>query len=386
VEDSTRPVRPDQGKSGRAIKLISNHFRIQLPKGKAHHYDLMLKMINNRKPAVKTVKAARSSKDKKAPKAVTRTAVQYWLKRIGQDPYKFAFDGRCNLYSRERISVVHDGELNTFQFEVPAALMPETEARADGSGCQFELQVSYAAEIDFDQLNSVLDGRSPGTHIDLQQVLNVSNILLKQQCLDYAYPDVRNTVFPPSVQPERPIMLGGALELWNGFYQSVRPSAWKTLNVDVSYSAFLPACDLLDILMETVSFMRNQLQNFATRPATDDQVRYMNEMLRKRLRQTRVEVTLGGITRKYTFDRLSRDGARIQRFEVETNGVSKVTTVEEYFRTQKNYTIKYPFLPLVKALGRNTYLPLELCRVMANQHYSGKLEPEEQAVMVRNSR
>ena len=128
--------------------------------------------------------------------------------------------------------------------------------------------------------------------------------------------------------PERPaIQLGGGLELWHGYHQSIRHSQmWKPLlNIDVANTAFYKEQGVIDYMRENVRMREPQI-----RPGSISKPDMMK--FEKSLKGIKVEPTHRGtgVVRRYKVMGLSRTPANKTFFEGENGQIS----VDDYFRRE----------------------------------------------------
>uniref|UniRef100_A0A8C2IMJ4 Argonaute RISC component 4 n=1 Tax=Cyprinus carpio TaxID=7962 RepID=A0A8C2IMJ4_CYPCA len=189
------------------------------------------------------------------------------------------------------------------------------------------------------------------------------------------YTPVGRSFFSPPEGYYHP--LGGGREVWFGFHQSVRPAMWNMmLNIDAFYRAqpvieFM--CEVLDI----------QNINEQTKPLTDSQrVKFTKE-----IRGLKVEVThCGQMKRKYRVCNVTRRPASHQTFPLQLeNGQAMECTVAQYFKQKYSLQLKYPHLPCLQVgqEQKHTYLPLEVCNIVAGQRCIKKLTDNQTSTMIK---
>ena len=85
------PKRPDYGTRGRPIALKANFFKVSLPRGDIHHYDVAM---------------VPGSCPRKLNRDVVQAMVQEYSNIFKTE--KPVFDGRKNLYSRQPLPIGND--------------------------------------------------------------------------------------------------------------------------------------------------------------------------------------------------------------------------------------------------------------------------------------
>ena len=152
------------------------------------------------------------------------------------------------------------------------------------------------------------------------------------------YPSNKKCFFPGRDSGIRPI--GAGIELWRGYFQSVRPAIGRMLiNVDISTGVMYRSGRLIDLALEFLG--RSGSPN-----ALSPQHGLPN---RERLR---LQQFISGIKittphrarhpdRRRLVEKLTRDSARDHTFE---NGDGQTMTVLEYFRDKLNISLQFPDL------------------------------------------
>ena len=135
--------------------------------------------------------------------------------------------------------------------------------------------------------------------------------------------------------------IGAGIELWQGYFQSLRPSQNKMYtNIDVSTGVIYKPTDLLSACIEFL-----QLRSPTELGQISQQYR---DHLGNFFRGLRVRTTYPP-ERHYVIEGIARTSPRTHMF-LKKDGTS--TTVENYFR-ELNVTLKYPLLPCVDVSGIN---------------------------------
>ncbi|KAF9323131.1 hypothetical protein BG006_001739 [Podila minutissima] len=192
--------RPGTGTAGKQIKIRSNFFEItQLPNINVTHYDVTIT------PDV--------------PPIVNRKVYEHFitLHRVsdlgGARP---VFDGRKNIFSPK----VFPFESKTFEFvlpedEVPKGVTPRRPPRA------FRLKIKKASEINLEELHRFLVGKAAMSNNILTAIMALDVLIRHKPAMLYS--NVGRSFFTPDGAQQ----LYGGVEVWNGFYQSARPTVGK---------------------------------------------------------------------------------------------------------------------------------------------------------------
>ncbi|XP_064651871.1 protein argonaute-2-like isoform X5 [Lineus longissimus] len=342
------PGRPNHGTEGRPIMLRANHFQVRMPKGFIHHYDV-------------------SITPDKCPRRVNREIiermVQAYSQRIfnGQKP---VFDGRKNLYSRDPLP-----NIGRDKVELEVTLPGEGKDRV------FMVAIRWTAQVNLYALEEALDGK-------LQEIPNDAILALDvvmRHLPSMKYTPVGRSFFSPPEGYDHP--LGGGREVWFGFHQSVRPSHWKMmLNIDVSATAFYKAQPVIEFMCEVLDIRDVNEQR---RPLVDSQrVKFTKE-----IKGLKVEIThCGTMKRKYRVCNVTRRPAHTQSFPLQLDsGQTVECTVGKYFAEKYKMKLQYPHLPCLQVgqEQKHTYLPLEVCNIVAGQRCIKKLTDMQTSTMIK---
>ncbi|KAK6618088.1 Protein argonaute-2 [Polyplax serrata] len=340
------PRRPNLGREGRPIVLRANHFQISMPRGYVHHYDINIQ-------------------PDKCPRKVNReiieTMVHAYSKIFGS--LKPVFDGRQNLYTRDPLPIGND------RVELEVTLPGEGKDRV------FRVTIKWVAQVSLFALEEALEGRTRQIPFDTILALDV----VMRHLPSMTYTPVGRSFFSSPDGYYHP--LGGGREVWFGFHQSVRPSQWKMmLNIDVSATAFYKAQPVIDFMCEVLDIREINEQR---KSLTDSQrVKFTKE-----IKGLKIEIThCGTMRRKYRVCNVTRRPAHMQSFPLQLeNGQTVECTVAKYFLDKYKMKLKYPHLPCLQVgqEHKHTYLPLEVCNIVAGQRCIKKLTDMQTSTMIK---
>ncbi|XP_037579108.1 protein argonaute-2-like [Dermacentor silvarum] len=340
------PRRPNVGTEGRPILLRANHFQISMPRGFLHHYDVTI--TPDKCP-------------RKVNREIIETMVQSYSKIFGSQ--KPVFDGRKNMYTRD------DLPLGKEKAELEVTLPGEGKDRV------FRVAIKWVAQVSLYALEEVLEGRSRHIPMDAVQALDV----VMRHLPSMTYTPVGRSFFSSPDGYFHP--LGGGREVWFGFHQSVRPSQWKMmLNIDVSATAFYKAQPVIEFMCEVLELRDVNEQR---KPLTDSQrVKFTKE-----IKGLKIEIThCGSMRRKYRVCNVTRRPAQLQSFPLQLeNGQTVECTVAKYFLDKYKMKLRYPHLPCLQVgqEHKHTYLPLEVCNIVAGQRCIKKLTDMQTSTMIK---
>ncbi|KTF81628.1 hypothetical protein cypCar_00030049 [Cyprinus carpio] len=136
----------------------------------------------------------------------------------------------------------------------------------------------------------------------------------------------------------------------------------------------------LDVVMRHLPSMSIEEQQ---KPLTDSQrVKFTKE-----IKGLKVEIThCGQMKRKYRVCNVTRRPASHQTFPLQQeNGQTIECTVAQYFKDKYKLVLLYPHLPCLQVgqEQKHTYLPLEVCNIVAGQRCIKKLTDNQTSTMIR---
>ncbi|OQR70150.1 protein argonaute-2-like [Tropilaelaps mercedesae] len=340
------PRRPNVGTEGRPIMLRANHFQITMPRGYLHHYDVTIT-------------------PDKCPRKVNREIIETMVQSCSKifSNQKPVFDGRKNMYTRDDLPIGKD------KVELEVTLPGEGKDRV------FRVGIKWMAQVSLYGLEEALEGRSRNIPLDAIQAMDV----VMRHLPSMTYTPVGRSFFSSPEGYFHP--LGGGREVWFGFHQSVRPSQWKMmLNIDVSATAFYKAQPVTDFMGEVLDLRDVAEQR---RVLTDSQrVKFTKE-----IKGLKIEIThCGSMRRKYRVCSVTRRPAQLQSFPLQLeNGQTVECTVAKYFLDKYKMKLRYPHFPCLQVgqEHKHTYLPLEVCNVVAGQRCIKKLTDLQTSTMIK---
>ncbi|XP_019754002.2 protein argonaute-2 isoform X2 [Dendroctonus ponderosae] len=340
------PRRPNLGREGRPIGLKANHFQICMPRGFVHHYDVNIQ-------------------PDKCPRKVNREIIETMVKSYGKifGTLKPVFDGRNNLYTRDPLPIGNSRE------ELEVTLPGEGKDRL------FRVSIKWVAQVSLYGLEEALEGRT--RQIPYEAILALDVVMRHLPSMSYT--PVGRSFFSSPEGYYHP--LGGGREVWFGFHQSVRPSQWKMmLNIDVSATAFYKAQPVIEFMCEVLDIRDINEQR---KPLTDSQrVKFTKE-----IKGLKIEIThCGAMRRKYRVCNVTRRPAQMQSFPLQLeNGQTVECTVAKYFLDKYKMKLRYPHLPCLQVgqEHKHTYLPLEVCNIVAGQRCIKKLTDMQTSTMIK---
>ncbi|MGH0165688.1 UNVERIFIED_CONTAM: hypothetical protein FKN15_049194, partial [Acipenser sinensis] len=340
------PRRPGLGTVGKPIRLLANHFQVQIPKIDVYHYEVDIKP---------------EKRPRRVNREVVDTMVRHFKMQIFGDTQP-GYDGKKNMYTAQPLPIGRD------------RVDLEVTLPGEGKDQTFKVSIQWVSVVSLQMLLEALSGNLEVPE-DSVQALDV----ITRHLPSMRYTPVGRSFFSPPEGYYHP--LGGGREVWFGFHQSVRPAMWNMmLNIDVSATAFYRAQPVIEFMCEVLDI---QNINEQTKPLTDSQrVKFTKE-----IRGLKVEVThCGQMKRKYRVCNVTRRPASHQTFPLQLeNGQAMECTVAQYFKQKYSLQLKYPHLPCLQVgqEQKHTYLPLEVCNIVAGQRCIKKLTDNQTSTMIK---
>ncbi|KAI7870721.1 Piwi domain-containing protein [Spinellus fusiger] len=339
--------RPGIGRVGKPVRVRSNFFEVtSFPTQNIHHYDV-------------TIDPADS------PPALCRKIWKTFEDMDGQGVLKgikTIYDGRKNVFSPKLLQLGEEGAL---AFDVE---LQEGATATKRTGNSFKIRIKKAGEVNMEELRRFLNGQSACTSNCLTAIM-VLDVLIRHMPT-MMYSTVGRSFFTP--QDSRPLPNGA--EVWQGFYQSARPTAGKMMiNIDVSATAFYESGPLPEIVAKILG-----------RRSIDELRRGIPEKELKKLEKTlkalRIQVIhRGEAKRKYKVTGLTPTAVERTMFKKQEG---EEQSVAAYFQKQYNRRLAYPFLPCV-IVKSSIFLPMEVCEVIPGQRHMKKLNEKQTAEMIK---
>ncbi|KAF9242311.1 ribonuclease H-like domain-containing protein [Melanogaster broomeanus] len=337
TDRDSMPFRPDFGTDGREIKLRTNFFPVKVPKGPLYEYDVAITPVAG--TAIRRVK-------RRIYQLAEQTSAWQQAGMVG----RVAHDSSAKLIAAHILP-------QPLTIRVPFYDEEETAPPQTG-GKEYTLTVKFIQEINTGSLMSYLEGQPQYRNYDILPIISALNIILAATPGRTGIMVGRNRYFFRSAA--QPYKLGGGLEAWKGFYSSVRPAHKQLMiNVNVCTTAFYTPGNLADAMMAFRDL------SFGAR---------MDAFCRG------VRVKTRHLGYRKTVKKLAHHTAKSYSFDTPEY---KRITVQDYFKRKYNIDLRYPDLPLVDVGGQKTnYLPAEVCDILPDQPFRGKLTDEHTASMI----
>ncbi|KAG0020067.1 Eukaryotic translation initiation factor 2C [Podila clonocystis] len=344
--------RPGAGRTGKAMNIRSNFFEVtKLPTVIIHHYDVTI------------------SSD--MPPPMNRRVFEQLIKSYrapdlgGAQP---VFDGRKNLFSTKELPF----ECRTFDVTLNADIVP----RSNRPIPVFKVKIKKVAIIDLEELQRFLNGKAALSNNCLTAIMSLDILIRHKPAMLYA------TIGRSFYTADGSQTLAGYLEVWQGFYQSVRPATGKLMiNVDTTATAFFQGIPLLEMVMKILDL---RSPDEFRRPAPP-----LNWVkVERAIKQLRISVThrertarsfkITGLTEKSALEETFT--CQIHAATPEASPKEEVIDIATYFKNAYNRVLSFPMLRCVR-VGK-VALPMEVCKVIPGQRYPKQLDEAQTAEMI----
>ncbi|GAA5842064.1 hypothetical protein JCM5353_003490 [Sporobolomyces roseus] len=363
--DVMEPMRrPGYGRQGKPLGMVQfNTFQVQLPRDDQcwWKYEVIIETAARVRPDGTPVPA------KPLPKSLLWSVWQQ-IESVhsgslgGLQP---AYDGRSAVYTNR--------QLPSSPLVIQGITIP------DGKKGTFTATFQHPISIPLDSLRSYISGQGGAVHVgDVGDALQALNVLFRHSP-SILFPSTRTSFFPMGTAGMS-VKLPQGLQLWRGFFQSVRPcQRGLQLNLDTTSGAYVQTGNLVDLLRNFANVRHPSELNISNARLQGATLISFNRLLRK----VRVVVDRGSGTPidKAKVLKLTIKGglklvsARSHHFDV--NGTQM--SVETFFRNTYGTQLNFPDLPLLE-VSRDVLIPIELVSVQVDNKWTYRLSPEQQAI------
>ncbi|CAA7389080.1 unnamed protein product [Spirodela intermedia] len=370
--------RPGTGTNGKAIPLVTNHFRVDLRNvddGYFYHYSVLLKYDDDRPVDGRGI----------GRRVIDKLHEIYDAELGGKD---FAYDGEKNLFTIGSLPQVNNNftvVLEDLSSNRTGEVSNGSPGGNDGLGDSdrkrrrrpyqlktFKVELSFSAKVPMRSIANALRGHE---NENSQEALRVLDIILRQHAAKQGCLLVRQSFFHND--PTNYTDLGGGVLGCRGFHSSFRTTqGGLSLNMDVSTTMIVKPGSVIDFL----------IANQKARNCWDiDWVKAKRTLknLRVKITSTNMEFKIVGLSDQpcnqlmFSLKQKNRD--------VDTIDI----TVYDYFTNHRHIKLKdsadLPCLNVGKP-KRPTYYPLELCSLVPLQRYTKALSTFQRSSLVEKSR
>ncbi|TFK24718.1 Piwi-domain-containing protein [Coprinopsis marcescibilis] len=271
------------------------------------------------------------------------------------------FDGRALMYATEKFDL---GAENSKEFQVA---MPHRSGTKPPKVYKVTI-TKVGAECNPETLQQFMQGKYAQDET-IQMAEMAMNIAFRM--IPYRkYICNKRSFFSP--EGRKPI--GGGLEVWRGFFQSVRPSIGGLLvNLDVSTTVFFKPGPFIGMCLEFLGY-NNDMAFLDPKKKCVPQIR---ARIQKFASKVKLVTKYGNRERFYRFERFTVESANDYKFEYTdpTTGRKSRISVAEYYR-KLNVPLRHPTLVCVK-VGDDAAIPIELFDVVPGQFARIEINPDQ---------
>ncbi|KAG6682426.1 hypothetical protein I3842_13G141200 [Carya illinoinensis] len=339
------PKRPGYGTIGKKVFVRANHFLVEVADKDLHHYDVSIT------PEVASKKVNRD--------VMIQLIELYGDSHLGRR--KPAFDGRKSLYTAGPLP---------FKSEEFVVKLIDNDGRGASSKSarkerQFKVEIKLASKADLHYLREFLCGKQLDAPQETIQVLDV--VLRAAPAQNYT--SVGRSFFDPNLGPAGE--LGDGIEYWRGYYQSLRPTQMGlSLNIDVSAGAFYEPILVTEFVAKHFNF------SFSRQLSDQDR-----NKIKKALRGVKIELT--HMEQRHKVVGVSTQPTSQITFTLDDTKTKM--SVVQYFRDKYDIVLQHSSLPALQAGSdaNPVYLPMELCKIVAGQRYTERLNERQVTNLLR---
>ncbi|KAF8806120.1 argonaute-like protein [Phlegmacium glaucopus] len=261
-----------------------------------------------------------------------------------------SYDGRKNVFTMYELPL---GPTYSKEFGVS---IPRTDPPAPGARPPkiYKIKLTKVAEINTELLHRFIAGQQSQDNAVLTAIMAL-NVVIRMGP-NQKYPFNTRSFFTPEGKRN----IGGGMELWRGYFQSIRPSEGRMyVNIDIATGIMYKSGPLIELFMEF--FKKNDPSAFAPKRGFGERERIR---LQKFVSNMRVVTKHTGRDRAVVIKRLSNVGASSAMFTMRDN--EKPISVADYFRLHANRTLRFPDNICIET-ATGALIPVELCEVMPGQ-------------------
>ncbi|RHZ45603.1 hypothetical protein Glove_668g20 [Diversispora epigaea] len=343
--------RPDYGKLGRPTHVLTNYFEVRRIANKPYleKYEITMKLAVQSKSDGEGSQRRRAQRQPKLQVQVQRTVFQQlekqerngWFKGIG-----VVFDGSSTIYSTDLLNLKSDTGTTTVTLK---------DQNFTGSCVKYDVEVHKLERVDLEELRKFLEGKEmKWEYFDLAGIRGLNALI-------HHIPSMRYTQFGESTYlPSTRKTLGGGVELWMGWFESVRPGQDSYfVNVNTTYTVFyepgILSCLIVKYLGLRDDFIPDRLPQVQRDKITD----LIRGLQFKPLHRPQVNTRL-------KIKRLYPSNAFQETCDIPETG--EKLDIYSYFQRRYDITLKYSHLVELEG-RRNDKIPIELCDIIEGQRF-----------------
>ncbi|GJE90868.1 argonaute-like protein [Phanerochaete sordida] len=337
------------GVSGTSVFVFTNMFRIRdLPKKDFNHYNVIMKRVPDGPPAEVKVRDRRREIIHKLqddnPAIFTSRA---------------SYDGMHSMYSV--------AEITQENFSVSMSKNPNA-ARG-----WFDIAIKRVNKISPSDLKKLMSPNGANNGQANSVAVNLLQIIVSQA------PNIRHRFALHSksfyINDDKVPTIGPGIQLWHGFFQSVRPVLNNMLiNIDTSSAPMYKAGSLLDVAMEFMD--QKEIRPFI-RLFDGDRGPFALRTLKSFLKGVQVNVPPGE-------KKVKIEDIVLHAGYLEFEKGAKQIRVMDHFMEHHRYTLRNPHAFGVRA-NKSAVFPAEVCRIVPGQLYKKKLDGRATSEVIKHT-
>uniref|UniRef100_A0A7I4BLH5 Argonaute family member n=1 Tax=Physcomitrium patens TaxID=3218 RepID=A0A7I4BLH5_PHYPA len=383
-----KATRPSFGKLGRPSKLCMNHFKTSIVK-----WDDVYQYSVSIEPSVKDKKQCREIMKKLRE---TYGEAECGGKQGAYDGENCLFtSGSLSFNTKEFPVFLEDskgssyrpgdrdgktGDSTSTHSPTGQEVFPKRR-KTVSRGREFSVKIEFAATIRMKVIDDMMKGVMGKGDLDQEtralDALRVLDIVLRENASERGYLLVRDNFFHPELGPVGD--LGEGVEAWRGYHSSIKPTGLGlTLNLDVTMTTILKPITVEKFLAEY----------FGVRDLNGLQARNWTKA-KSILKGVKVETTHMSVSREHKISGFSDRAIRDLKFsrrvkDGEGNIGEEEISVQQYYSDVYMYTLRFPDLPALVSGNKKkaTFLPLELCKIIAGQRYTKSLSSKQRQLQI----
>ncbi|CUA66950.1 Protein argonaute-2 [Rhizoctonia solani] len=334
---------PTRGTAGRPFTVTTNNFKITLPEATFHHYDAI--QLDEPKPIKWNHELIRVLQEHVAPVIFTPRAV---------------YDGRKNLFASRRLPLT-GGNGNTQTFEI-SLQPPQPGGRPPRI---YNVTLKHVGEINPILLQRYQEGRQ-SINDQVLTAFTAINVVVRMAPVS-RYPfNTRSFFTDKEVRP-----IGGGIELWRGYFQSVRPGlASMLINIDISTGAMYSPGPMIGVCQQILT--NNSPNSLVPGQGLSDRdrIKLQRFLANVRFVTTHDERNGPGTSKPKVLRRISSQSANNRMF---TNSEGNEMSVAQYFQS-RGTNLVYPNYVCIETSSGAAY-PIELCSIIPGQLMRRQVPP-----------
>ncbi|KAG7099080.1 hypothetical protein E1B28_000955 [Marasmius oreades] len=276
------------------------------------------------------------------------------------------YDGRKNIFAaRELPLTIGPDGVPSQEFSVTL-----TDATPGKKAPKvFKVRLTKVAEINPEVLERFVHGDQSHDNVVLTAITALNVVIRMEPTRNHPF-NVRSFF---TDRERKDIGLG--LEVWRGYFQSVRPAINRMLiNVDISTGLMYKSGPLIDLCLDFLNKRSGANVNVLSPiHGLPDRTRLT---LSRFISGMRIVVNSGDTnfpSQTRVVKQLSQAGASQLTFTLREGGT---LTVAQYFQQRYNRPLRYPDIVCVE-VGTGAFIPLELCKVPPGQIVRKQVPPEK---------